>query len=71
MKSKATLKAAVEVFYGQNHYKVNHIPRISLKMHQEDKKCVQELDMDMIVKMFEKLPPKIVEAKKNGLESLF
>ena len=38
MKSKATLKAAVEVFYGQNHSKGNHIPRISLKMHQEDKK---------------------------------
>ena len=34
------------------------------------KKCVHELDMDMIVKMFEKLPPKIVQAKNNALESL-
>ena len=30
-----------------------------------------ESDVNMIVKMFEKLPPKIVEAKNNGLESLF
>ena len=34
------------------------------------KKCVQEIDMDMIIKMFENLPPKIVKAKNNGLESL-
>ena len=34
------------------------------------KKCVQEIDMDMIIKMFDNLPPKIVKAKNNGLESL-
>ena len=29
-----------------------------------------EIDMDMVVKMFDKLKPKIVKAKKDGLESL-
>ena len=34
------------------------------------KKCVQEIDMDMIIKMFDNLPPKIVKAKNHGLDSL-
>ena len=34
------------------------------------KKCVKEIDMDMIIKMFDNLPPKIVKAKNNGLDSL-
>ena len=29
-----------------------------------------EIDMDMVVKMFDKLKPKIVKAKNDGLESL-
>ena len=29
-----------------------------------------EIDMDMVVKMFNKLKPKIVKAKNDGLESL-
>ena len=29
-----------------------------------------EIDMDMVLKMFDKLKPKIVKAKKDGLESL-
>ena len=29
-----------------------------------------EIDMAMVVKMFDKLKPKIVKAKKDGLESL-
>ena len=29
-----------------------------------------EIDMDMVVKMFDKLKPKLVKAKNDGLESL-
>ena len=58
MKSKATLKAAVEVFYGQNHYKVNHIPRISLKMHQEDKKMCARIRYGYDCKNVQKIAPK-------------
>ena len=29
-----------------------------------------EIDMDMVVKMFDKLKPKIVKSKNDGLESL-
>ena len=34
------------------------------------KKCVQEIDTDIILKMFDNLPPKVFETKKNDLESL-
>ena len=34
------------------------------------KKCVQEIDTDIILKMFDNLLPKIFETKKNDLESL-
>ena len=40
----------------------NHIRRI--------KKCIEEIDMDMVVKMFDKLKPKIHKANENGLDSL-
>ena len=34
------------------------------------KKCVQEIDTDIILKMFDNLLPKFFETKKNDLESL-
>ena len=34
------------------------------------KKCVSEIDMNMVVKMFQNLKPKIKKAEENGLESL-
>ena len=34
------------------------------------KKCVQEIDMDMIIKMFDNLPQKIIQAKNNGFQRL-
>ena len=34
------------------------------------KKCVREIDMNMITKMFDNLPPKIFKAKNHGLDSL-
>ena len=34
------------------------------------KKCVSEIDMNMIIKMFDNLPPKIIKAKNHGLDSL-
>ena len=34
------------------------------------KKCVREIDMNMIIKMFDNLPPKIIKAKNHGLDSL-
>lgn len=64
MKSKATLKAAVEVFYGQNHYKVNHIPRISLKMHQEDKKMFARIRYGYDCKNVPKIAPKNCRSQK-------
>ena len=34
------------------------------------KKCVQEIDTDIILKMFDNLLPKFFETEKNDLESL-
>ena len=34
------------------------------------KKYIQEIDLYMLVKMFDNLKPKIVKAKNNRLESL-
>ena len=34
------------------------------------KKYVREIDMNMIIKMFDNLPPKIIKAKNHGLDSL-
>ena len=34
------------------------------------KKCVREIDMNMIIKMFDNLPPKIIKAKNHGQDSL-
>ena len=36
----------------------------------KNKKCVSEIDMNMVVKMFQNLKPKIKKAEENGLESL-
>ena len=40
----------------------NHIRRI--------KKCIEEIDMDIVVNVFDKLKPKIHKANENGLDSL-
>ena len=34
------------------------------------KKCASEIDVSMIIKMFDNLPPKIIIAKNYGLDSL-
>ena len=34
------------------------------------KKCVAEIDMTMVIKMFQNLKPKIIQANINGLDSL-
>ena len=35
-----------------------------------NKKCIEEIDMDIVVNMFDKLKPKIHKANENGLDSL-
>ena len=78
---KSKIKCAIEVFYLKSTPK----DRKSITYHEfKDskinghplfnkqgfyKKCVQEIDMNMIIKMFDNLPPKIVKAKNNGLEN--
>ena len=34
------------------------------------KKCVAEIDMTMVIKMFQNLKPKNIQANINGLDSL-
>ena len=34
------------------------------------KKCVAKIDMTMVIKMFQNLKPKIIQANINGLDSL-
>ena len=80
---KAKIRASLELFYGQNtsKNKKNEI----LKQHvyagnwsaksregliRRIKKCIEEIDMDMVVNMFDKLKPKIHKANENGLDSL-
>ena len=60
MKSKAKLKAAIEVFYDQNHY----IPRISLKMYQEDKKMCARIRYGYDCKNVPKIAPKNCRSQK-------
>ena len=83
---KSKLKCAIEVFYLQkpkndrklttyHEFKDSKLNgRLAFTKRglykMRIKKCVHEIDMDMIIKMFENLPPKIVKAKNNGLESL-
>ena len=76
---KSKLKCAIEVFYLQTpkndrksttYHKFKDLAKNREGLIRRIKKCVQEIDMDMIIKMFDNLPPKIVKAKNHGLDSL-
>ena len=63
----------IENFFGilkQHVYAGNWSAKNREGLIRRIKKCVQEIDMDMIIKMFDNLPPKIVKAKNHGLDSL-
>ena len=77
---RAKLKPAIELFYTQNNTKMIKYDTYKqfkdYKVYSREalirriKKCVTEIDMGMIVKMFDNLKPKIHKAMENGLESL-
>ena len=83
---KSKLKSDIEIFYLQNSSnKTNGKLFCNLKQHVyagnwsaknreglicRIEKCVREIDMNMIIKMFDNLPPKIIKAKNHGLDSL-
>ena len=77
---RAKLKPAIELFCSQNNTKAKKYDTYKqfkdYKVYNREalirliKKCVTEIDMGMIVKMFDNLKPKIHKTMENGLESL-
>ena len=80
---KAKFKASIELFYKNNkskiktynefkNFKSNGCPIFSKRegLIRRIKKCVAEIDMTMVIKMFQNLKPKIIQANINGLDSL-
>ena len=77
METKTIVKNSIELFYIKNKSKSDTYNKIKdFKINGRDalirriKKCVSEIDMNMVVKMFQNLKPKIKKAEENGLESL-
>ena len=77
METKTKVKNSTELFYIKNKSKSDTYNKIKdFKINGRDalirriKKCVSEIDMNMVVKMFQNLKPKIKKAEENGLESL-
>ena len=63
----------IENFFGilkQHVYANNWLTKSRDALIRRIKKCVSEIDMNMVVKMFQNLKPKIKKAEENGLESL-
>ena len=63
----------IENFFGilkQHVYANNWWTKSRDALIRRIKKCVSEIDMNMVVKMFQNLKPKIKKAEENGLESL-
>ncbi len=70
---KAKLKCAIELYYHNNqskdkknqtyhHFKtINTMAAPIITNH-----CIKEMDMDIVIKMFDKLEGKIQQAHKNG-----
>ena len=56
-----------------NDFKVNDRPiytKGTIYQLMRIKKCIKEIDMDMVIKMFSNLKPKIPQAMENGLDNL-
>ena len=77
MESKTKVKNSIELFYLKTKSKSDTYNKFKdFKINGRDalirriKKCVSEIDMNMVVKMFQNLKPKIKKAEENGLESL-
>ena len=77
METKTIVKNSIELFYIKNKSKSDTYNKFKdFKINGRDalirriKKCVSEIDMNMVMKMFQNLKPKIKKAEENGLESL-
>ena len=74
METKTKVKNSIELFYIKNKSKSDTYNKFKdFKIYaliRRIKKCVSEIDMNMVVKMFQNLKPKIKKAEENGLESL-
>ena len=77
METKTKVKNSIELFYIKTKSKSDTYNQFKdFKINGRDaliwriKKCVSEIDMNMVVKMFQNLKPKIKKAEENGLESL-
>ena len=63
----------IENFFGilkQHVYAGNWSAKSREGLIRRIKKCVAEIDMTMVIKMFQNLKPKIIQANINGLDSL-
>ena len=81
---KAKLKAAIELYYTNNKskdkkndgilkqrvYEGNWSANSREQLIRRIKKCISEMDMDIIIKMFDNLGEKIQQAHEYGLDSL-
>ena len=73
MATKTKVKNSIELFYIKTKSKsdtYNKFKDFKRCSDPKNKKCVSEIDMNMVVKMFQNLKPKIKKAEENGLESL-
>ena len=77
METKTRVKNSIELFYIKTKSKSDTYNKFKdFKINGRDalirriKKCVSEIDMNIVVKMFQNLKPKIKKAEENGLESL-
>ena len=77
METKTKVKNSIELFYIKTKSKSDTYNKFKdFKINGRDalirriRKCVSEIDMNMVVKMFQNLKPKIKKAEENGLESL-
>ena len=77
MESKTKVKNSIELFYIKTKSKSDTYNKFKdFKINGRDalirriRRCVSEIDMNMVVKMFQNLKPKIKKAEENGLESL-
>ncbi len=83
---KSKIRNAIEFFYVQNtsktrksdtwhEFKNKLVSKVNGKPNYTRrtcriKKCIKEINMEMVIKMFDNLKPKIIQAKDHGLESL-
>ena len=74
---KKHLHDSIKTFYDLNHdkgkpYTLKHFKNSGYRERQmfRIKKCVREMDINVIQKMFDHLKPKIHKANESGLGSL-